>query len=420
MQKLTNAPATVAAPAGLADGSPQWRLTMWTMVGVQLVMSTSFSVLSPIMPLFLPELGVHTASGVDLWSGLLASITSFIGAFAQPVWGHMSDRYGRKLMVLRSSFAISICTILMGIVATVWQMLALRVLMGAFAGFSAASVVMVASQVPERRLGYALGLLSTGQLTGGLLGPLLGGALADLTGSYRLPFYFAGALGLMAFALCLALVPERFVRPKEKRQGASFFASLRLIARSRSLSVLVMVLLLVQFATQSIQPVITLFVQELVGNRPELGTLAGLAFSSTGFTAVLAAPLLGRAADRFGGRLVLIISLAGATLLMAPQAVVHGYWGFLGERLALGFFVEGAIPAANVLIGRLTPASDRGFVYGTTSSAYFLGNALGPLTGGVVGAAFGLRWVFVVTAALLFAALAWVYVVVPKHAEPGA
>jgi MFS transporter, DHA1 family, multidrug resistance protein len=297
-------------------------------------------------------------------------------------------------------------------------MLALRIVMGTMSGFSAAAVIMVASQVPERRLGYALGLLSTGQLTGGLMGPLLGGAVLDLTGSYRLPFYFAGALGLTAFALCWALVPERFVKPTGKRQGASFFASVLMITRSRSLSALVLVLLLIQFATQSIQPVITLFVQELVGNRPELGTLAGLAFSSTGFTAVLAAPLLGRLTDRIGGRMVLLVSLAGATLLMAPQAVVHSYGGFFGERLALGFFVEGAIPAANVLIGRLTPVSDRGFVYGTTASAYFLGNALGPLTGGIVGAAFGLRWVFVVTAALLFAALAWVYVAVPKRLTP--
>jgi MFS family permease len=166
--------------------------------------------------------------------------------------------------------------------------------------------------------------------------------------------------------------------------------------------------------------VITLFVQELVGNRPSLGTLAGLAFSSTGITAVMAAPLLGRATDRFGGRQVLLISIAGAALLTAPQAIVQGYWGFLGERLVLGLFVEGIIPAANVLIGRMTPVEDRGFVYGTTSSANFLGNALGPLTGGAVGALFGLRWVFVVTAALLFAALAWVYAVLPKRADPAA
>ena len=417
---MAGSSVSISAAAPVADGAPQWRVTLWGMVAAQLAMSMCFSFLSPVMPLFLPELGVHSASGVDLWSGILASVTSFIGAFAQPVWGRMSDRYGRKLMVLRSGLAIAVCIFLMGMVGTVWQMLGLRVVMGFFSGFNAAAVVLVASQVPDRRLGYALGLLSTGSLSGALLGPLLGGAVMDVTGSFRLPFYVAGCLGLVAFLLCLLIVPERFKRPSEHRKGASFFESLRMITRSRVLLALVLTLLMVQFATQSIQPVITLFVQELIGNPPSLGTLAGLAFSSTGFTAVLAAPLLGRLTDRIGGRTVLLVSIAGAALLTAPQAVVQGYWGFLGERLVLGLFVEGIIPAANVLIGRMTPVEDRGFVYGTTSSANFLGNALGPMTGGAVGALFGLRWVFVVTAVLLFAALAWVYVVVPKRPEPAA
>ena len=407
---------TSADKAAEADDFPRWRTTLWAMVMVQLVMSTSFSFLSPIMPLFLPQIGVHTVSGVDLWAGILASTTSFIGVFVSPLWGRMSDRYGRKLMVLRSSLAISICTILMGTVGSVWELFALRVLMGMFSGFSAASVVMVASQVPERRLGYALGLLSTGQLSGSLMGPLLGGGLADLTGSYRWPFFIAGTIGLTAFTLCLLLVHERFTVPKEKRPRPSLVTSFRMITRSRALSALVLVLLLTQFATQSIQPVIVLFVKELVGDRPELGSLAGLAFSSTGLTAVLAASLLGRATDRFGGRTVLLISLTGAVLMTAPQAIIHTYWVFLAARMALGLFVEGVIPATNVLIGKMTAVTDRGFVYGTTASAYFLGNALGPLTGGSVGAAFGLRWVFVVTATLLCATLAWVYVAVPKPA----
>jgi DHA1 family multidrug resistance protein-like MFS transporter len=102
------------------------------------------------------------------------------------------------------------------------------------------------------------------------------------------------------------------------------------------------------------------------------------------------------------------------------MALIHAYGTFLAARMALGLFVEGVIPATNVLIGKMTAVTDRGFVYGTTASAYFLGNALGPLTGGSVGAAFGLRWVFVVTATLLFATLAWVFVALPKQAVPAA
>ena len=87
------------------------------MVGIQLVMTIASSMLSPIMPLFLPELGVETASAVNLWAGILAGVTSFVAAFAAPLWGRVADRHGRKLMLLCSSLAIGVFTALLG----VWQ-----------------------------------------------------------------------------------------------------------------------------------------------------------------------------------------------------------------------------------------------------------------------------------------------------------
>jgi DHA1 family multidrug resistance protein-like MFS transporter len=76
--------------------------------------------------------------------------------------------------------------------------------------------------------------------------------------------------------------------------------------------------------------------------------------------------------------------------------------------------VGGILPAANALIGRLTTSANRGFVFGIVSSAYFIGNTLGPLTGGVVAATIGICYVFAVTAALLLFNLVWVYFTVPE------
>ena len=89
------------------------------MVGIQFVMTMSFNMLTPIMPLFLPELGVTTPARVDLWSGILSGSTSFVAAFASPLWGRLADRHGRKLMLLRSSIAIGIFTALMGLASNV-------------------------------------------------------------------------------------------------------------------------------------------------------------------------------------------------------------------------------------------------------------------------------------------------------------
>ena len=408
----------VAIIAETADSEPaQWRRTLWAMVGIQFVMTMAFSMLSPIMPLFLPELGVSSPGAVDLWAGILSGVTSFIAAFASPVWGRVADRHGRKLMLLRSSIAIGVFAALMGIAANVWQFFAFRALMGVFAGFSSAAIALVASQAPESRLGYALGWLSTGQLVGSLVGPLLGGGLADLTGSYRIPFYCTSATILLSTGLVWFLVQETFVAPPKSRGGRSILNSLLAVARAPALLALFFVLLMAQFGVRTVQPVVTLFVQEMVGPRPDLATLGGIAFSVTGLANVVAAPFLGNKSDVIGYRRVLLICLLGATLTTLPQAFTENYWTFTGLRFAVGLFIGGILPTANALVGRLVPRADRGTIYGVTASAMFLGNSLGPLTGGAVAAAFGLRWVFLMTGLVLLANLVWVYLRVPEYAE---
>jgi DHA1 family multidrug resistance protein-like MFS transporter len=159
--------------------------------------------------------------------------------------------------------------------------------------------------------------------------------------------------------------------------------------------------------------VVALYVQDILGDRPDLATLSGVALSVTGLAGIFAVPLLSRAADRYGEKRLLVLALAGAALMTAPQAFTHHYLLFVAERFGLGLFVGSIVPITNALIGRLTPPEERGFTYGMTSSAYFLGNSMGPITGGTVAAFVGLPWVFVVTTALLLMGLAWVAVSVP-------
>src|SRR5947209_11337964 len=104
-----------AAIGGTAHGgaAAYWRQTLWAMVGIQFVMTAAFSMLSPIMPLFLPVLGVETPAGIDVWAGILNGVTSFVAAFAAPLWGRLADSRGRKLMLLRSGIAIGLFTALM-------------------------------------------------------------------------------------------------------------------------------------------------------------------------------------------------------------------------------------------------------------------------------------------------------------------
>jgi MFS transporter, DHA1 family, multidrug resistance protein len=406
------APATTDEPIG-------WRLTLWSMVAVQFIMSISFGIVGPILPLYLPVLGVESPAAVNMWAGVLTAATSCVAIFTSPLWGGLADRYGRKLMVLRSTLGIGVFTFLMGVAQGPWQMLALRAGMGALAGFSSASVVMVASAVPERRLGYSLGWMSTGQLVGSLVGPLLGGGIADLTGSYRLPFYFAGVICFGGFLMTLFFVPERFTPPDASKAKPSLLSGFRLVVASGGLMAVIMVMMMGQFATQAVLPVITLYVREILGPRPDIATLGGLAFSATGLAGVLAVPFLGRRSDRIGYRRTLLICLFGAAAFTLPMALPLGYWAFVAERFCLGLFIGAVLPVSNAMVGRLTDPAQRGMAYGVISSAYFVGNSTGPIVGGAIAATIGINYVFAVTGALLALNLAWVWWKVPEVGRDG-
>jgi MFS transporter, DHA1 family, multidrug resistance protein len=405
-------PETIIIPE-----TPGWRRTLWAMVGIQILMTGSFGFLSPIVPLMLPQLGVNSPVGVDIWSGAITGSTSFVAAFASPIWGRIADRHGRKLSLLRSSCAIAFFTAIMGLSTNVWQFFIARALMGMFAGFSTSAMALVASQAPERRLGYALGWLSTGQMVGSLVGPVFGGILADLTGSYRIPFYLTSGACFSALGLVWFIVREDFTRPKESGRSRSLLAGVSLLLGSSSLLALFFVLFMAQFGVRTVQPMVTLFVQELIGSPPAIATLAGVAFSITGLANLLAAPFLGNRSDIIGYRRVLLICLLGATVTSVPQIFVHSYWLFVAERFAVGLFIGGILPTANALIGRGAPRESRGTVYGMTASATFLGNSLGPLSGGLIASGFGIRWVFALTAALLVVNLIWVWFKVPEFKD---
>src|SRR5579871_4762049 len=231
-ERIMAQPRALPSLSETAAAAANWRQTLWAMVAVQFVMTMSFSMLTPIMPLFLPVLGVNSERAVDLWAGVLAGVTSFVAAFASPLWGRLADRHGRKLMLLRSSIAV------------------------------------VAGQAPEDRLGYALGWLSTGQLVGSLVGPLLGGGLADLTGSFRIPFFCTAATILVSSVYVWFGVHERFVAAAPGRGRRALLNNLIAVARSPGLLALFFVLLMAQFGVRTVQPVVTLSKTKNKASRP--------------------------------------------------------------------------------------------------------------------------------------------------------
>lgn len=114
----------------------------------------AFSLVMPFLPLYVEQLGVTGHSALNMWSGIVFSITFLFSAIASPFWGGLADRKGRKLMLLRSALGMGIVMVLMGLAQNIWQFLILRALLGLLGGFVPNANALIATQVPRNKSGW--------------------------------------------------------------------------------------------------------------------------------------------------------------------------------------------------------------------------------------------------------------------------
>ncbi|EPZ53020.1 MFS transporter [Alicyclobacillus acidoterrestris] len=393
-----------------------WKSILRIMAAVQFCMSIAFSSSNPFMALYVEQLGVHNPRYVDILTGIIQGMTPLMAAIMSPFWGSLSDRSGRKMMVLRSTIAIGIFTGILGLAQSTWQLMIIRGFQGAFSGFSAASIALVASVIPQDRLGFSLGWIQTSSMVGTLVGPLLGGVAADYFKNYHMVFFLTTIFAFIAFTITLLFVQEPKGKLAPTRKKPSLVGQFRAIKELKMVRPMFIVLFLTQFTVMSVQPVLSVFMKQLAGNVGYLNTIAGFAFAVTGLADLIASPFLGKRSDKIGYRRVLTICMTGAGLFYLPQALSPNIWVFIASRFGLGMFIGGILPTANALIGRMAPSDKRGQIYGFTSSATFLGSFAGPLLGGVGSAAFGIRTMLGVAGALYICNMLWVRW---KVREPG-
>ncbi|MFJ3003202.1 multidrug efflux MFS transporter [Serratia liquefaciens] len=359
----------------------------------------AMSQILPFLPLYVEQLGVSGHQSLSIWSGLVFSGTFLVSALVSPLWGSLADRKGRKLMLLRASLGMAIVIALQGMVTNVYQLFALRALMGLTSGYIPNAMALVASQVPRDKSGWALGTLSTGQISGVIAGPLLGGLMADHLG-LRVVFYVTAGLMFVSFLITLFLIKERRIEVKkaDRLSGKAVFQSLPYPALIVTLFIST---LMIQLANSSISPILTLFIKELSGDSGNIAFISGMIAAVPGVAALISAPRLGRLGDRIGTARILLAALGLTTLLFAIMAWVETPLQLGILRFLLGFADGALMPAVQTLLLKYSSDQVTGRIFGYNQSFMYLGNVVGPLIGSGVSALLGFRWVFAVTAVLV-------------------
>lgn len=386
----------------------RWKINLIVLWLGQFLVMSGMTMIIPFLPLYIQEMGIHDPHEVAVWAGIIFA-GNFVTAFIfQPIWGGLADRFGRKVMLLRSGFGMAFVMMFMGLASAPMHLLLLRMANGVISGFMPAAVALVSANTPRERMGFAMGTLQSGGVAGTILGPLFGGLMAEWFG-FRPIFYITGGLLFAASLLAAFMVKEKFDLEQAKNNPKmSVFSGFRELIRTRELPALYSVTFVMQFSILSSMPLIPLFVQELHGSGQMLAFYAGLVGSVTGFSNMIASPLLGRLGDRLGSQRILAIALIGTGLAFIPQVFVTNIWQLLASRFLLGIFMGGLLPSVQTLIREYTPSGMESRSYSFNTSALALGNMLGPVIGGAVSGWIGIRGIFMTAAVLLLLNALWV------------
>lgn len=380
------------------DYNPAWRRTLYIMAFAQVMVAVGFSSIFPFLPLYVEQLGSDYGFSLEFLSGMVYSSQAFMMMLASPVWGAIADRYGRKLMVVRSMYGGTILILLMAFVRSGEELVLVRTIQGLVTGTVAAASALVAAEVPRQRTGYAMGMLQVALGSGVALGPIIGGTLADAFG-YAASFYITAFLLFIAGLVVTFGIQEDFTPPTIQaglRDG--FFDEWKHVLSAPGVLIAYGMRFFSQMGRMMIYPFIPLFIKDLLSVSNQLNTFTGLVIGVASFTTTLSAIYLGRLGDRIGHRSILIICLFIAAGLYFPQAWAGAGWHLLVLQALVGIALGGILPMISALLAGFTVSGEEGAVYGLDNSINAGGRAVAPLVGGLVASAFNLRATFIATA----------------------
>ena len=359
------------------------------------------SLVTPFLPLYIDTLGNFNQATLSFWSGATIAVPFLMTAIVSPLWGRLADRSGRKLMLLRAAAGMAVIMLLTGFVTNVYELLALRFLFGMFSGFISNATALIASQVPKKESGRVLGTLNTAGIGGMLLGPVFGGVAATFLG-YAHVFILTGIILGLVFLFSLWRVKEDFTPvPRAEMQG---WRELLANLKNRRLVIgMLGVTLLVALMANTVNPVLSLFVREILPAGGNVELWAGAAAAAPGLTTMLLGARLGALGDRIGTHKIMLGGLVVAAVVFIPMFFVNQVWQLIALRLGLGVGMAVLLPGAQTLLTRNTPQKAISRIFAYNQSAQAMGSVFGPLIGAAVGGMLDFHYVFL--AAFAFALL---------------
>ncbi len=373
--------------------------TLFLIVFVDLV---GFGLVIPLLPFY----AVRFAASPQEVTALLA-VYSLAQLVTAPLWGRLSDRIGRRPILLASLTASVLAYLWLGGATALWMLFAARAFSGACAGNIAAAQAYIADVTAPEERARGMGLIGAAFGLGFIIGPALGGLIAGndpATADVATPAWIAAGLSTLALCGVLLLLPESLPAGARDRTAArSRIAAVMGVLHRPVLSRLILVFFLVILAFAGMESTFALWAMGEFSWGPRQ---VGYVFAYVGvLSAILQGGLIGRLARRFGEERLLLcgLTLIGIGLLLMTLAHNLAVLVVAVTGLSLGMGLTQ--PSLNSLISRRAGGEEQGEVMGVSQSVASLSRVLGPFAAGLCFAAFGRNAAFLWGAVLVASAL---------------
>ena len=372
--------------------------------GVILLDLIGFGIVIPILPFLSPQLG---AGKFDI--ALIIVSYAVCSGLCGPYWGKLSDRIGRKPVIMICLAGGALAYVLLGLASELWMVFAARAFAGLMAGnIGVASAMMADLTTPENRA-RGMGLIGAAFGLGLAMGPVLGGLLAGDGNSFTLPCIVAGGMSVLAIIAAALFLPESVSKQRQAesralqqdKQGLSIYQMLKQTGNR----LLTCQYVLHNSCVSAFSYMFPLWVADLLDWTPrEVGIIFGIqgiimAVMQGGFMGLLIRLLGEFPLLRVSISLFLCGLLTAAFAETMPVMVTAAFMAMSGATLCM--------PVLNTLTSNRTPIALRGRMLGTTSSAGSWGRVIGPLFAGTNLALFGYQAAWLGCAALVVLYLCW-------------
>lgn len=419
------------------------RLTLACILITILLDMIGLGIIVPVLPELLEQLTGGGVAQAAVIGGYLTFTYALMQFVFSPVLGNLSDRYGRRPVLLASLLGLTFDYLMMSIAPFVWYLFVGRVIAGIAGAAVATATAYIADITPPRKRTQRFGLIGAAFGLGFIIGPVIGGELGEL--GPRVPFFAAAGLAFANFLFGVFVLPESLPKANRRKfdiRRANPFGAMLALRQYPLVLWLLGILLAFSLAAQSIPTVFSYFTVEVFNfSSSNIGRALG-AFG-IGF-AVCQGFVVGPLVKRMGETPVVIIGLLAAITAFAGVAFTSEVY-FLYLFIMIGAVSGLAAPAINGILSRQVPDNAQGELQGAVNAANSLATIIGPLAATQVfstftsapnspgyfpGAPFLAASISVVVALALFGFAAWRYdlshrpsvaahPVVPDMAPPG-